>query len=97
MKISNKALKQIILEEVQHVLFEELSGSDKKEIKQIAKKEIESQIKSFIKDEFQKEFQKNLKDRDGRDQIADISKKVLKKFYKEIAFSYPQFIDRMTI
>jgi uncharacterized protein with NAD-binding domain and iron-sulfur cluster len=96
-KVSNKIIKQIIFEEVRRTLHEELTNSDKDKIRQIAKKEAEEQLKDFIKDELKKEFQKNLKNKDSKDQIAEVAKKILKKFYHEIAFTYPQFIDRMKL
>ena len=90
MKISQKDLKQIILEEL-----------TKADVKKIAKEESEKAakkaLKDFLKDDLEKEIQKTLKGKASREEIVDISKKVIKKLYRELTFTYPHLIDRMNI
>ena len=90
MKVNKKALKQIILEEL-----------TKADVKKIAKEESEKAakkaLKDFLKDDLEKEIQKTLKGKATKNEIADISKKVIKKLYKVLSFNYPFIIDRMNI
>ena len=90
MKITQSALKQIILEEL-----------TKTEVKEIAKEEAEKEtkaaLKKFIKDDLEKEIQKSLKGKATKNEIADISKAVIKKLYKELSFNYPYIIDRVKV
>jgi len=89
-KITQKALKRIILEEL-----------TKADVKKIAKEEAEEAakkaLKDFIKDDLEKEIHKSLKVKATKNEIADISKAVIKKLYKELSFNYPFIIDRVKI
>ena len=93
MKLTKSALRQIILEE--------LNNSDKAEIKKIAKDvaqdEAERAIKKAFKEDLQKEVEKALKGKGSKEEIADISKKVIKKLYRELSFNYPHLIDRIKV
>ena len=44
-----------------------------------------------------KELKKLLKSRDVKADVADISKKILKKLYKDLSFHHPYIIDRIKL
>jgi LEA14-like dessication related protein len=73
MKVSKARLKQII--------NEELTRSDKTEIKKMIEKELE----------------KLLKKKETKDQIADLTKKIMKKLYKDLSLEHPYIIDRIKV
>tara|TARA_B100000989_G_scaffold297998_1_gene285646 strand:+ start:1986 stop:2231 length:246 start_codon:yes stop_codon:yes gene_type:complete len=81
MVITRKKLKQII--------YEELTKSDKDEVKRMISKE----LKSMVEDE----VEKVLKSKSVKDDIGDITKSVLKKLYKDLSIQHPYIIDRIKI
>tara|TARA_R100000234_G_scaffold105846_1_gene76235 strand:- start:368 stop:646 length:279 start_codon:yes stop_codon:yes gene_type:complete len=92
MKLTERALKEIIAEE--------LSSADKKEIKKMISTELdsfESKFKKSLKPIVEEELKKLLKTRDVKADVADISKKILKKLYKDLAFQHPYIIDRIKL
>jgi len=93
------------------LVLEELTKTDKKEIEKLsrkqAKKEIEAsigqsfvgtpgKIRGFVEDVVRKEVAKILKDKSTKDATADIVKKILKNFYKEVSVK-TNTIDRIKI
>ena len=87
MKISKAFLKQIILEEL-----------TKTEIKEIAKEEAEKEVKAFLKKELEDEIIKFLKKRGGaQDEVATITRKMIKRLYRELSVNYPQILDRIKL
>ncbi len=90
MKISNKRLKQIILEE--------LTRDDKAEIRDMISKEIKTTLKSRdTKDLIEKEIEKVIGNKATKEQMGDIAKKVLKKLYKDLSLQHPYIIDRIKV
>ena len=89
MNISQSALKQIILEE--------LTKADKDEIERISKKAAEDAIHKAFKEELEKELIKTLGKKASEEEIVKITKKILKKFYRELVINYPQLIDRLKL
>ena len=83
------------------LFLEELTKSDKKEIERIsrkqAKKEIDKVVGTSLEKTIQKEIEKTLKGKATRDEIADVTKSVVKKLYKDLSLSYPQVIDRIKV
>ena len=79
--ITKNRLKDIILEE--------LTKTDKDEIKRMVSKE----LKSMVEDE----VEKILKSKSVKDDIGDITKSVLKKLYKDLSIQHPYIIDRIKI
>jgi hypothetical protein len=79
--ITKTKLRQIILEE--------LTKSDKAEIKKLISKE----LKSIVEDE----VAKAIKSKGIKDDIGDISKKILKKLYKDMSVHHPYIIDRIKV
>ena len=85
---------------------------DKKEVEKLAKKQAEDAIKKalgktfmgtkgdinkFVSDVTQDAAEEWLKDKVTQQQVADITKKVIKKLYRELAVSYPGLIDRIKV
>ncbi len=81
MVITKKRLRQIILEE--------LTRADKTEIKNMITKELDSMVK--------KEVEKAIASKKIKDDIGDITKKVLKKLYKDLSIQHPYIIDRIKV
>jgi len=111
------------------LIFEELTGRDKDEIKRIARKEAEKiaskkeiekvfqkkfdtelkkalgnsffgtpgKINKFVKDEIAKEIKAMFNDKVTQNQIADLTKAVMKKLYRELSFSSVQIMDRIKL
>ena len=90
MSISKDQVKKIIVEEF-----------SKTEIKDLVKKEtekaVERSLRDFLKNDLEKEILKALKDKRTKEEVADISKKVIKKLYRELSFNYPYIIDRVKL
>tara|TARA_Y100000004_G_C8771148_1_gene350770 strand:- start:215 stop:478 length:264 start_codon:yes stop_codon:yes gene_type:complete len=87
MKISQKRLKEIVVEEL-----------TKKDVKDIVASEIEKQLSSKkIKQIIEDEIISALGKSKSRDEVANISKKVLKKLYKDMAVQHPYMIDRIKV
>jgi hypothetical protein len=78
-------------------LNEDLTRSDKAEIKRIARREIEDMYRDELKQKVTKEVEKLLGGKKNQDIIVDVTKKVLRKFYRELAFNYTPAISRLKI
>jgi hypothetical protein len=81
---------------------EEFSHSDRKEIERIAKKQAKEEIKKTIggtsfATAVEDEIKKALGKRATKDEIAEITKTVLKKFYRELGFAHNNAIDRIRL
>ena len=74
-------------------LQEELTKSDKKEIEGIVAKQVQSELKKILEDE----LQKALRTKATKEEIGDITKKVLKKLYKDMSVHHPYIIDRIKV
>jgi endonuclease IV len=81
MKITRSRLQEIIVEE--------LTKTDKAEIKRMIAKE----LKAMVEDE----VAKAIKSKEIKDDIGDISKKILKKLYKDMSVHHPYIIDRIKV
>jgi len=79
--ISEGQLKQIIAEE--------LTKTDKADIKKMISKE--------LKDILEDELVKALKTSDIKSDIGEVAKKVIKKLYKDLSFHHPYIIDRIKV
>jgi hypothetical protein len=78
--------------------MEELTKSDKDEIKKIVSKEVESLLKSkSTKDMIVDEIEKHMRSKDAKEQVGEIAKKVLKKLYKDLSLQHPYIIDRIKV
>jgi 20S proteasome alpha/beta subunit len=84
---------------VKNLLNEELSSSDKSEIKDMFKKEIDKfidskELKKIIEDEIQNAVSK---DKKTREEIADLYKKITKELYKDLSINNAYIIDRLKV
>ena len=85
---------------VREIIAEELSRADKQEIRSIAAAEarkINREFKKEVKDMIEEELEKLLKKPATKDQLGEISKKILKKLYKDLSIQHPYIIDRIKI
>jgi len=92
MKLTKQRIKQII--------SEELSRADKQEIRSIAAAEarkVNREFKKEVKDMIEEELERLLKKPATKDQLGEISKKILKKLYKDLSIQHPYIIDRIKI
>lgn len=98
MELTTEQLRRIIRASL---LSEELNKSDKTEIEKIArktaKKEISKVVGTSLEKTIQKEVEKTLKTRATKEELSKITKAVMKKLYKDLAISYPTFIDRIKV
>lgn len=78
-------------------LNEDLTRSDKAEIRRIARREVDDMYRDEIKQKVTKEVEKLLGGKKNQDIVVDITKKVLRKFYRELAFNYTPAISRLKI
>jgi len=84
---------------VKNLLNEELSPSDKSEIKDMFKKELDKfidskELKKIIEDEIQNAVSK---DKKTREEIADLYKKITKELYKDLSINNAYIIDRLKV
>ena len=80
---------QITKSRLRTLIIEELTKADKAEIKRMISKE----LKKMVEDE----VVKAIKSKDVKDDIGDISKKILKKLYKDMSVHHPYIIDRIKV
>ena len=84
---------------VKKLLTEELSSSDKSDIKDLIKKELDKFMKSKeLKDVIEDEIYNAVsKDKKTREEIADLYKKITKELYKDLSINNSYIIDRLKI
>jgi hypothetical protein len=71
------------------IILEELTQSDKVEIRRMITKELKKTVDDEVK--------KAIKSKEIKAKIGDISKKVLKRLYRDLSFHHPYIIDRIKI
>ncbi len=79
--------------DIEAMLIEELSSTDKAEIKTLIAKELKKELKKALEDE----LEKALGSKETKESIGDITKKVLKKLYKDLSLQHPYIIDRIKV
>jgi uncharacterized membrane protein YheB (UPF0754 family) len=79
------------------VLAEALTKTDKDDIKRMISKELDRALKPELKKVLQDELEKALRSKATKDEIGDITKKVLKKLYKDLSYHHPYIIDRIKV
>lgn len=92
MKLTQQKLKELIAEE--------LTKADKAEIKRMISKEAAKSKKDFkkqLKKDVEAEVERMLKTTATKEEIGDITKKILKKLYKDLSLHHPYVIDRIKI
>jgi hypothetical protein len=78
-------------------LQEALTRTDKEDIKGIVKKELDALFSKELKKALEDELVKALKKKNVKDDIADITKKIMKKLYKDLSLQHPYIIDRISL
>ena len=78
-------------------LQEALTRTDKEDIKGIVKKELDALFSKELKKGLEDELVKALKKKDIKDDIAEITKKIMKKLYKDLSLQRPYIIDRIKL
>jgi hypothetical protein len=83
------------------LLLEELTSADKKEIEKISRKQAQKEIRKVVGNDLsktiQEEIKKALKNKATKQEVADITKAVIKKLYRELAVTQQPIIDRIKI
>lgn len=84
---------------VKNLLKEELSSSDKSEIKDMFKKELDKfmnsrELKKIIEDEIHDAVGK---DKKTREEIADLYKKITKELYRDLSLNNTYIIDKLKV
>ncbi len=84
---------------VKNLLKEELSSSDKSEIKDMFKKELDKfmnsrELKKIIEDEI---LDAVGKDKKTREEIADLYKKITKELYRDLSLNNTYIIDKLKV
>lgn len=69
----------------------------KTEIKNIVRDEIQTAMRGELKKMVEDELKSFLKNRDFKNDIADISKEILKKLYKDLSLHHTYVIDRVKL
>jgi isopentenyl diphosphate isomerase/L-lactate dehydrogenase-like FMN-dependent dehydrogenase len=78
-------------------LQEALTKTDKADIKAMVKKEVDSLLSKELKKAMEDELVKALKKKNVKDDIADITKKIMKKLYRDLSLQHPYIIDRIKL
>ena len=78
-------------------LTEELTKSDKADIKKMISQELDKSLKSELKKVLEDELTKALRTKDVKNDVADITKKVIKKLYRDMSLHHPYIIDRVKV
>jgi hypothetical protein len=100
--IKEELYKQQFRNHVREILLmEKLTKTDVQEVERISRKEAQKEITKAIGKDLQKtikkEVEKTLKNKATKDELATITKTIMKKLYKDIAVNYPQTIDRIKV
>jgi hypothetical protein len=83
-----------------YMIREELTKTDETDIKKLIAKELsssQSEVAKNVKKIVEDELLKVLKTKAVKDNITDITKKVMKRLYKDLSFHHPYIIDRIKV
>jgi len=91
----------ITANELKHIISEALTATDKSDIERMIKKQLKIDVTSAVEKAVEKAVKEEvisvLGDKSTQDEMADISKKIIKKLYKDLSFHHPYIIDRIKI
>ena len=82
---------------LQGLVLEELTKSDKAAVKRMVSDELDKKLKKELRKVLEDELPKALGSKASKDEIGDITKKVLKRLYKDLSMQHPYIIDRIKI
>jgi gas vesicle protein len=83
-----------------YMIREELTKTEETDIKKLISKELsssQSEVAKSVKKIVEDELSKVLKTKAVKDDITDITKKVMKRLYKDLSFHHPYIIDRIKV
>ena len=91
----------ITANKLRQLINEELTKTDKSDIERMIKQQLKADLEDAVSKAVQKavkeEVQSMLGDKSTQREMADISKKIIKKLYKDLSFHHPYIIDRIKI
>ena len=82
---------------IKQIIMEELTKADKTEIKKMISTELDKSLKPELKKILQDELVKELGTQKTKKEIGEITKKIIKKLYKDLSFHHPYIIDRIKV
>ena len=85
---------------VKSMIREALTVADETAIKKMIAKELsasQTDVGKSLKKAVEEELSKALKSKDIKDDITDITKKVMKRLYKDLSYHHPYIIDRIKV
>ncbi len=85
---------------IKSMIREELTKTDETDIKKLIAKELSASttdVAKAVKKIVEDELSKALKTKDIKDDITDITKKVMKRLYKDLSYHHPYIIDRIKV
>jgi hypothetical protein len=85
---------------IKQMIREELTKGDEADIKKLIAKEISSsqtEVARAVKAAVEDEIFKALKTKAVKDDVAEITKKILKRLYKDLSLQQPYVIDRIKV
>ena len=94
--LSDKDLKALA-DMVKETINEELTKTDKADIKTLISKELDKTLKKEVKKILEDELSKALNSKATKEEIAEITKKVMKQLYKDLSYHHPYIIDRIKV
>ena len=92
----DKGVINNIMRQIKH-MTEELTKTDKAEIKSMISKELDKSLKKELKKALEDEISKALNSKATKEEIGEITKKVIKRLYKDLSFHHPYIIDRIKV
>ena len=97
-----RAIEKIVQKAAKKEIDKAVKTTIEKMIKQQVEKEVDKVVTSAMKKESEsmrndmtKEHDKMFKDKRLKDEVIDISKRVMKRVYRELAISSPHVIDKI--
>tara|TARA_R110002020_G_scaffold44161_4_gene127570 strand:+ start:3109 stop:3453 length:345 start_codon:yes stop_codon:yes gene_type:complete len=87
--------------DLKRLIREELTATDKTDIERMIRKQLNSDLDPAVEKAVTKavkaEVQAAIGDKSTQKEMADISKKIIKKLYKDLSMHHPYIIDRIKI
>jgi len=86
--------------EVKYMIREVLTTADETSIKKMIAKELsasQTDIGKSLKKAVEVELSKAIKSKEMKDDVAEITKKILKRLYKDLSLQQPYVIDRIKV
>ena len=99
--INEERHMDITAAEIRRIITEELTKTDKSDIERMIKQQLKTDLDDAIAKSVEKavkdEVQSVMADKATQKEMAEVSKKIIKKLYKDLSFHHPYIIDRIKI